>query len=232
MSWLKKFDLKTLAILVLIIIVVLRGCGDDSGKPLPIVKVDGKDYELLKQKIDTVFVDKIVEVPKYVPKYIDRVVEKIVEIPADVDSLKIIEDYYSKYVVKDTLKLTYEFAPEIVIDAMGTKPNPTLGFGILTDTISQNQIVSRDVIWNFQVPTIYNTKVVKELPKTQLYWGLNGGFNREDVITNISGSLLLKTKKDKIFQLGLGVQNNSNTQQLSPYISAGMYWKISLGKKK
>lgn len=115
---------------------------------------------------------------------------------------------------------------------MGNKPSPNLGFGIITDNISQNSIISRDVDWTFQIPTIYNTSIVKELPKTQLYWGLNGGFNREDVITNISGSLLLKTKKDKIFQLGLGVQNNSNIQQLSPYISAGMYWKISLGKKK
>ena len=232
-SLLTKYFKEILIIGLIGVILLMRACsGDTVVDPTDIVKVDGKDYELLEQKIDTVFINKIVEVKKYVPKYVDRVVEKIVEIPADVDSLQIIKDYYSKYVVKDTLKLTYEFAPEITIDSMGTKPNPTLGFGILTDTISQNQIVSRDVIWNFQVPTIYNTKVVKELPKTQLYWGLNGGFNREDVITNISGSLLLKTKKDKIFQLGLGVQNNSNIQQLSPYISAGMYWKISLGKKK
>ena len=128
-----------------------------------IIKVDGKDYELLEQKIDTVFIEKIVEVKKYVPKYVDRVVEKVVEIPVDVDSLKIIEDYYSKYIVKDTLNLTYDFGPEITVDSLGTKPNPSLGFGILTDTISQNQIISRDIKWNFQIPTIYNTKIVKDL---------------------------------------------------------------------
>jgi hypothetical protein len=208
----------------------MRACSGDGESAKNLVKVDGKDYELLEQKIDTVFINKIVEVKKYVPKYVDRVVEKIVEIPADVDSLKIIEDYYSKYVVKDTLKLTYEFAPEIVIDSMGTKPNPTLGFGILTDTISQNQIVSRDVIWNFQVPTIYNTKVVKELPKRVFYYGVGAGFDQTNFINNAKFGLLYKDKQDKMWGLDIGALNVNSTIQ--PYIGGSMYWKISFKKKK
>lgn len=231
MSWLRKFDLKTLAILVLIIIVLLRGCGGDSKENLPIVKVDGKDYGLLEQKIDTVVITKEVKVPTYIPKYITKVKTVEVVIPTNVDTLAILEKYFATYQLKDTLNLSYDF-PKGVTDSLGNKPSPSLGFGIITDNISQNSIISRDVDWTFQIPTIYNTKIVKELPKNQLYWGFSGGLNGTDVITNISSSLLLKTKKDKIFQLGLGIQNNSNTQQLSPHISAGMYWKISLGKKK
>ena len=231
MNWLKKFDLKTILIVALCVVVLVRGCDGEETKEIETVEVDGKDYELLKQTIDTVFVTKEVKVPTYIPKYITKVETVEVQIPIDIDTLAIVEKYFSTYQVKDTLNLSYEF-PLGVTDSLGNKPSPNLGFGIITDNISQNSIISRDVDWTFQIPTIYNTSIVKELPKTQLYWGLNGGFNREDVITNISGSLLLKTKKDKIFQLGLGVQNNSNIQQLSPYISAGMYWKISLGKKK
>lgn len=227
---LQKYFKEVLIIGLIGIILLMRACSGDNEPPKDIVKVDGKDYELLEQKIDTVFVDKIVEVPKYVPKYIDRVVEKIVEIPADVDSLKIIEDYYSKYVVKDTLKLTYEFAPEIVIDSMGTKPNPTLGFGILTDTISQNQIVSRDVIWNFQVPTIYNTKVVKELPKRVFYYGVGAGFDQTNFINNAKFGILYKDKQDKMWGLDIGALNVNSTIQ--PYIGGSMYWKISFKKKK
>ena len=230
MNWLRKFDLKTILIMVLCVVLLLRGCGDTE-EPKEIVNVGGKDYELLEQKVDTIFVIKEVKVPTYVPKYITKVKTVEVEIPIDVDTLAIVEKYFATYQVKDTLNLSYEF-PNGVTDSLGNKPSPNLGFGIITDNISQNSIISRDVDWTFQIPTIYNTSIVKELPKTQLYWGLNGGFNREDVITNISGSLLLKTKKDKIFQLGLGVQNNSNIQQLSPYISGGMYWKLSFGKKK
>ena len=227
---LQKYFKEVLIIGLIGIILLMRACSGDSEPPKDIVKVDGKDYELISQKIDTVFIDKIVHVPKYVPKYIDRVVEKLVEIPADVDSLKIIEDYYSKYIVKDTLKLDYEFAPDIVIDSIGTKPNPTLGFGIITDTISQNQIVSRDIKWNFQVPTIYNTKVVKELPKRVFYYGIGGGFDKTNFINNAKFSILYKDKQDKMWGLDVGALNVNSTIQ--PYIGGSMYWKISFKKKK
>ena len=224
------FFLKTIIIVGLIIFLLLRGCGDTPQGTKEIVKVDGKKYELVDKTIDTVFVEKRVEVPTYVPKYVDRVVEKIVKIPTHVDSLQIIKDYYSKFVTKDTLRLTYEFAPEITIDSIGTKPNPTLGFGVITDTITQNKVLSRDVVWNFEVPTIYNTTIVKDLPKTQLYYGFNLGGNKQDIFSTASGGLILKTKSDKLYQLNLGVQTNG-VDGVVPYIGGGIFWKINLNKK-
>ena len=230
MSWLKKFDLKTIMIMALCVVLLLRSCGGEEDGEKEIVKVDGKDYELLEQKVDTVVVEKTVKVPTYVPKYITKVVTETVEVevPIDIDTLKIVEDYFAKYEVKDTLNLTYDF-PKGVTDSLGQKPNPTLGYGILTDIISQNQIQSRDVDWFFQIPTVYNTTIVKELPKNEFYWGLNGGFNKDDIISNVGAGLILKNKKNNLYQLGLGIQNNSNTSQLAPFITGGMYWKI--GKK-
>jgi len=229
MSLFKKFDLKVILIMALSAIVLFKQCGSgDKKDDIEIVNVDGKDYELLKHTIDTVYQEKIVEVPTYVPQYVEKLVEVKVEIPADIDSLEVIKKYYSSYKTTDTLHLKYNFA-ENLTDENGSKPNSNLGFGIVTDVISQNAIQSRDIVWNYKIPTIYDTKIVKELPKTQLYWGLNSGFNASDVVSNINTSLILKTKKDKLFQLGVGVQNNSNTQQLSPYVGGGIYWKI-LGK--
>ena len=177
-SILRKYFKEILIIGLIIVILLMRACsGDSSVQEKDIVNVDGKDYELLEQKIDTVFIEKTIEVPKYVPKYITKVETVTVEVPADVDSLKVVEDYYAKYIVKDTLNLTYDFGPEITIDSLGTKPNPSLGFGFLTDTISQNKILSRKIEWNFQIPTIYNTKIVKELPKRQFYYGVGADFN-------------------------------------------------------
>ena len=218
-----------LILLLFGIILFLRGCGTDTGNKT-IVDVDGEQYELLESKTDTIYVEKEVKVTKYVPKYITKEIIKEIEIPADVDSLQIIEDYYSKFVTKDTLKLTYEFAPEIVIDSMGTKPNPTLGFGILTDTITQNKIVSRDIVWNFEVPTIYNTKVVKELPKRVFYYGVGAGFDKTNFINNAKFGILYKDKKDKMWGLDIGALNVNSTIQ--PYIGGSMYWKISFKKKK
>ena len=216
-----------LILLLLGIILFLRGCGEDYGDKT-LVEVDGEQYELLESKTDTVFVEKEVKVTKYVPKYITKEVIKEVEIPVDVDSLAIIKDYFSKITVKDTLNLTYDF-PEVVTDSLGNKPSGDLGFGILTDVISQNSIESREIDWFFKIPTVYNTTIVKELPKNEFYWGLNGGFNKDDIISNVGAGLILKNKKNNLFQLGLGIQNNSNTSQLAPFISGGMYWKI--GKK-
>jgi hypothetical protein len=229
MNLFKKFDLKVILIIALSAVVLLKQCGGgDKKDDIEIVNVGGKDYELLEHKVDTVYQEKIVEVPTYVPQYVEKLVEIPVEIPADIDSLAVIQKYYSSYKTIDTLHLKYNFA-ENVTNEKGIKPDSNLGFGIVTDVISQNAIQSRDIVWNYKIPTIYDTKIVKELPKTQLYWGLGSGFNSTDVVSNVNTSLILKTKKDKMFQFGVGVQNNSNTQQLSPYVGGGVYWKI-LGK--
>ena len=230
-SILRKYFKEILILGLIVVILLMRACsGDSSTEPKDIVKVDGKDYELLEQKIDTVFIEKTIEVPKYVPKYITKVETITVEVPADVDSLKVVEDYYAKYIVKDTLNLTYDFGPEITIDSIGTKPNPSLGFGYLTDTISQNKILSRKIEWNFQIPTIYNTKIVKELPKRQFYYGVGADFNKTNFIQSAKFGILYKDKKDKIFGLNLGVLNANNN--VTPYVGGSLYWKLSFKKKK
>lgn len=218
---------EVLIFLLICIILFLRGCDGDYGDK-EIIKVNGKDYELLEQKIDTVVVEKTVKVPTYVPKYIEKIVTETVEveIPMDVDSLAIIKDYFSKYQVKDTLRLTYDF-PKEVTDASGNKPAGDLGYGILTDIISQNKIQSREVDWFFKIPTIYNTSIVKELPKNELYYGLGVGVDQINGLGNFSGNLLFKTKKQNIYGLNIGVSNQLG--EYKPFIGTSLYWK--LGKK-
>lgn len=231
MKRLLNMDIKTVAIIVLCVFLLLRNCTNGDTTTGEIVKVDGKKYELVEQKIDTVFIEKTVKVPTYVPKYITKEVIKEVQIPADIDSLAVIKDYYSKVTVRDTLQLNYDF-PEEVKDSLGNKPPSNLGYGILTDVIGQNSIQSRDVDWYFKIPTVYNTKVVKDLPKTQLYYGFNLGLNRTDIFSSVGGGLILKTKKDKLYQLNIGLMNQPTpTSSLTPYIGGGIYWKINLKKK-
>ena len=215
-----KLDIKTLIILGLIIILLLRNCGGTSNSDKQIVKVDGKKYELVDQKIDTVFVEKIVKVPTYVPKYITRVETVQVEVPIDVDSLEIVKKYFTTYQVKDTLQLTYDF-PKNVTDSLGNKPSPNLGWGVITDKISQNQITSRDIEWNFKIPTIYNTTIVKELPKTKIFWGIGMGFDKINFVNHVGANLLINTKCDKLYNFGVGVDINK-----TPFLNASIYWKI------
>jgi len=212
-------------LLLLGIILFLRGCGTDYGDKT-LVEVDGEQYELLESKTDTIYVEKEVKVTKYVPKYITKEVIKEVEIPVDVDSLAIIKDYFSKITVKDTLSLAYDF-PEVVTDSVGNKPSGDLGFGILTDVISQNRIESREIDWYFKIPTVYNTTIVKELPKNEFYIGFGTGIDQTNGLNNLSGNVLFKTKKLNIYGLNLGISNQLG--EYKPFVGGSMYWK--LGKK-
>jgi hypothetical protein len=206
-----NFDIKTILVILLIGVVVFQQCGRQTETPGEIISVDGKDYELLKHTIDTVYQEIEVEVPTYVPEYITKIETVEVEIPANVDSLQIIKDYFSKYEVKDTLVLE------------------GLGKGYITDIISQNKIESRNIKWDYKIPTILDTKIVKELPKNQLYLGLNTNFDKANVINSVGVGAILKTKRDRIYQLNSGV-SNSITGETQPYVGGGLYWKIKIRK--
>jgi hypothetical protein len=206
-----NFDIKTILVILLIGVVVFQQCGRQTETPGEIISVDGKDYELLKHTIDTVYQEIEVEVPTYVPEYITKIETVEVEIPANVDSLQIIKDYFSKYEVKDTLLLE------------------GLGKGYITDIISQNKIESRNIKWDYKIPTVLDTKIVKELPKNQLYLGLNTNFDKANVINSVGVGAILKTKRDRIYQLNSGV-SNSITGETQPYVGGGLYWKIKIRK--
>lgn len=227
MKYLLKLELKSILLIILLLIIIFQYFKSGKEKEdIEIINVGGKDYELLEHSVDTLYIEKFIEVPKYVPTYIDRVVEIPVQIPADVDTLKILNEYYSTFKVTDTLKLNYNFKKNIV-DNEGNKPSSTLGYGIVTDLISQNKIQSREITWNFSIPVVYDTKIVKELPKTQVFVGLNTNLDRVNTINSVGAGLLIKTKRDKLYQLNAGLSSNGINQNI-PYIGGGLYWKIKV----
>jgi hypothetical protein len=210
----KLLNLKNIALVLLIAIVVFQQCGGNKKGTGEIVKVDGKKYELLKHEVDTIEVVKTKVVTKRGEDiYHETIVEKEVIIPAVIDTAAILKQYYTKVLYKDTLVLP---------DSLGTVN--------VTDTISQNKIFGRTFNANVKQRIIKETTIVKELPKTQVFYGFTGGFNKVDVVSNLGAGLLVKTKTDKIYQLGLGVSNKVGSDgtngTLSTYISGGVFWKI------
>lgn len=207
----KKLDLKTLLIMglgLIVVILLLRACNENNDGIKPeIIKVNGKKYEVLDRKVDTVYIpkDTIVyrsgkTIWKDKPVYID--------VPANVDSSAVVRDYYSKIVYKDTLKL-----------------NEDIGYITVIDTVSQNKIVGR--LWNTKLKqkTIHETTIVKELPKMQMYIGGTVGFDSKSPINFIGPTLLMKTKSDKIYALSAGYGVGSTV-----VIQGGILWKIRLKK--
>ena len=215
----KKFvNFKNIAIAALIVYILLQWF--NPGGVMPggrTIRIDGKKYEVIKHEIDTVDVIKTKVVTKKGEDiYHEVIVEKEVQIPAVVDTAALLKDYYSKVLYKDVLVLP---------DSLGTVA--------VTDTISQNRILGRTFNANVRERTIREELIVKEPAKTQLYYGLNAGFNKEDYVSAIGGGVILKTKKDKIYQFNLGVNNRTTdgtNGSFSPYVGFGTYWKIKVKK--
>jgi hypothetical protein len=215
----KKFvNFKNIAIAALIIYILLQWF--NPGGVMPggrTIRIEGKKYEVIKHEIDTVDVIKTKIVTKKGDDiYHETIVEKEVLIPAVIDTAALLKDYYSKVLYKDVLVLP---------DSLGTVA--------VTDTISQNKILGRTFNANVKQRTIKETMIVKELPKTKVFYGLEGGFNKADFVSSVGAGVLINTKKDKIYQLGLGVDNRTTdgtNGTFSPYVRGGVYWKIKLKK--
>lgn len=203
-----KLDLKSMLLIVLVLIIVLmRTCETQKNEPVKTVKIDGKKYEVVKHDIDT-FIQRKETIVYKKGKDIYHDTTIYVAAPIDFDTLQVIKDYYAKRVYIDTLKLA-----------------DSLGYIVVNDTVSQNSLLGR--LWNAQVnkTTIKETLIVKELPKNQVYIGLVAGFDKQNVVNFAGPTLMLKTKTDKVYSIGVGY---SASKEVS--IQGGIYWKIKLKK--
>ena len=201
-----------LVALIALFFYQLRGGKINIGKT---IMVAGKPYEVIKEIHDTIEIPKTKVVTKKGEDIYHETIKEVV-IPAIVDTNLILRDYFAKNIYNDTLHL-----PD------------NLGFVFLTDTITKNKIEGRKFVANVKEKVITNTTIVKELPKTKMYYGLEGGFNKADVVSHLGFGVLINTKADKIYHLGIGVANRTTdgtSGKLAPYIGAGVYWKIRLKK--
>lgn len=211
----KFLNIKNIAIAVLVVVVLLEYFNPGGHMPGRTVRIEGKKYEVIKHTIDTVEVVKTKIVTKKGADIYHETIKEV-QIPAIVDTAALLRDYFAKNIYNDTLHL-----PD------------NLGYVFLTDTITKNKIEGRTFTAKVKQREIKETMIVKELPKMQVYYGFNGGFNKADVVSHIGAGVLVKTKKDKIYQINAGVANRTTdgtNGKLSPYIGAGVYWKIKLKK--
>lgn len=205
-------NIRNILILVLLTILIFSRYSN-CGKPndiVKIIKLKGKPYKVIEHKIDTLEIIKkiLIERPG---KDIYHDTTIYVQTPISIDTLAIIKDYFAKHVYKDTLVL-----------------DDSLGFVFIQDTINQNKIAHRTFKANVKERLVSETLYLAEPPRIQLYYGLEGTFDKKELFKGIGAGFLLKTPKDKIFKLNIGLMDNTN--KVDPYANFGMYWKI--GKKQ
>ena len=184
-------NIQTLLIIVLVVLLFLqRSCSSD---PIPDTKIVTK-IEVKYDTINTV-------TKTYIPKWKTKIETIHDTFQADIDTLAILKDYYTKYYYSDTLKID------------------TVGYAIINDTITQNFIAARKIKTNILIPT---TTIIKEiyLNENEFYWGL-GLQGRTDQINYLGGELLFRNKKKQVYGLGIGVN-----QDFKPVLSGRIYWKL------
>lgn len=131
-----------------------------------------------------------------------------------VDTSEILKEFYAKTFKLDTIKL-----------------NNNQGFVYLVDSISKNNITSRQ--WSATIKPKIVREPAPEPPKVrnQVYLGFNGALSHHDWVNSLGTSVLFKTKDDKIFQVGVGVANRTVdgiSGGFTPFINGGVYWKIKV----
>jgi hypothetical protein len=182
--------------ILLLIILVMRMCQPTPQEPEPRIIIK-TDTTWLKGKDSIVY--KLGPV-RVIPG--DTIYK-------DVDTTAILKDYFSKIIYKDTLKID------------------TLGHIIVTDTISQNRIQNRQTILDYKIPLIKETITIYEpyKPKNQLYIGFTAIGSPTVPINYIGPDLTLKTKGDKLYNIGVGFSPNGGINY-----KIGLGWKIQLKK--
>ena len=194
MDFLKKVfgNIQTLLIVVLVIVIIMmKSCGEQTIDPQIITKT----------KIEYISIEK--KVPQYIPKWKTRI-ETEINIDTfliKVDTSAILNDYYSKYYYEDTLSLD------------------TLGYVLVKDTISRNNITSRNIDYKVFIPKITIEKTIL-INKREFYTGFGISGNTQQ-LNYIGTELLYKTKNKQAFGLGIGVNQN-----FIPVVSGRMYWKL------
>ena len=184
-------NIQTLLVIVLVgLLLYQRSC---SSTPIPEPKVITE----IEVRYDTVKTIK----ETYIPKWRTKTETIHDTVPADIDTLSILKDYYAKYYYSDTIKID------------------TVGYAIVNDTITRNTILARDVKTNIIIPTIHIKKTIY-INQRELYWGV-GASGQTDQLNYLGGELMYRNKNKQAYGFGIGVN-----QDLQPVFTGRMYWKI------
>jgi hypothetical protein len=212
----KIFDIRHIIIVLLLILAVVEfinpkgimpnrtiAVHDTVGIEVPVHDTIGVEVEV------PVEVETIVEVEKPVPYAVHDTIQAVV------DTNLIVNQYLNSV---NVFTNTYKFDKQ-------------QGSITITDTISKNKIVGRKYIT--KITPKKDTILVPEPFKRKVFAGFEGGFNTPDFVSSIGLGVMVNSKSDKIYNLGIGVNNTTidgTNGVFTPYIKGGVYWKIKLKK--
>ncbi len=198
-----KYIKDILIVGLVIVIMLLRSCGGDV-EPVVITKTEIK-YDTITN-----------EITNYVPQIVNRIVRKTDTISV-IDSLYIVKyDTILDKMVVDTAKILEDYFSSYVYNDI--QDFDSVKFEI-TDTISQNKIISRDISYTLVRPTITITEK-HFINKREFYLGL-GLVGTPQRLSFIGPQINYKDKKRNLFGLGIGIDSD-----LQPVLSLQFSYRI------
>lgn len=173
-----------------------------ENKEKELIVVNGKVYELLSKEVEIIEVEKIVtQFKEGKTIYVEVEVPVEVFIPTEIDTMEVLQDYYSTRVYSDTLRVE------------------NLGYVTIVDTISQNKIIGRSFKASLLERTITETITVKELPRLQIWTGVTASNSMQ-----LGATIGVTTKRRT--HLGLDVGVHLDDVLISPYVGVRYLWQI------
>lgn len=192
-------------IAILLLIVFIRQC--TGSKPCAPCE---QTVSSIETKTDTLYLLDTLYVPSYVPELV-TVTDPIINNAAaytEVDTSAIISDYEKQRMYRDSQAVKN-------------------GYVLIYDTIAQNQIKGRSFTANIKetivTNTITNTVIQQQKQRNQLYLGIGAYGNKEVPINAAGASLMLKTKRDRIYEAGAFVDWKGTV-----WYYGGMKFKIKI----
>jgi hypothetical protein len=186
-------NLQTLLIVVLVIIIILlRNCKGKIVIPEPEIKI-----------VKTTVVDTFeVEVPRYIPKWRDRWLPSDT-VFRDVDTAAILADYFTTYYYEDSL----------ITDSVEIR---------IKDSVSENQIISRNLACKLLYPTTTIVKTITEkINEREFYIGPKV-YSTMNQLQYVGVESVFRTRKRTALSIGVGVNEDFHVQG-----GIGFYWKLN-----
>lgn len=178
------------------VIIVMQTC---TSPPTP-------EEPTIITKVDTVW-KKTKDSIVYKPGPTKVIPGPTITVNTPVDTTAILKDFFAKYVYKDSIKID------------------SFGYVNLVDTVSLNKIQSRKVVRNYSIPIIHKreTIIYPCLPKRQVFAGVDLLAGGGTSISHFGGSLILKDKKDHLYSIGAGINEDAE-----PQYRFSIAWKIKI----
>lgn len=185
---------------ILFVVIFKSGCKRQESEQ---GQINERKYEVIKRVIDTQYVDKkITIIKKGEDIYRDTTIYKLVPYLDSSQIQDALKEYYARNVSKDTIR----------VDS---------GYVYITDTISQNAILSRIFTMDVKYPIITKETFYKEKKKVQVFIGAKGMVTQSGNFQSAGVGLMLKTKSDRMYGIGAGFDGKRNLN-----LTADIYIKL------